>query len=319
MPSHSFGRYVGINLLMWTTFWTLLFPNEVSAQNLDLFGKWETMEKNEKIVLLLNNDNSGSFDGIAFLFVIDGNEIAATYDYGIFHYEYELKGNQLTLKEGNLEHPYFFTRASAPPVTPKTPPVFVDNALLGTWSNTQHVAIFNKDGKVEVDGKTYSFEARNGKLKFFTTNSLEENAYVIAQNTLSMALNGEFLQLKRNTPIGLSSMASTAHSIPPELSGKWCLVNQNPPPALSNECLILTVDGSFVSFSELPGKNGQTSLQVNDKGNWGVSNSQIHFISEERKEQFSFPLTKGTHHGLNYIQIQIGSQNYISADKRSTW
>ena len=64
------------------------------GQSTSLYGTWGAFEKKESILFVLNKDGSGSFDGIAFSYKIQENELVATFDYGVFNYDYILKDNQ---------------------------------------------------------------------------------------------------------------------------------------------------------------------------------------------------------------------------------
>ena len=170
------------------------------AQNAGLYGTWQSFEKKESILFILNKDESGSFDGIAFTYKIQESELVATFDYGVFNYDFELKSSQLTLKEGNLEHPYVFKKikeesSEVKAATPKT----IDPLLLGTWTNANHTVIFAADGTMTADGKKNLYEARDMRLKVFSGNQMEENPYSVYQDIISIALNGEIIQLKKYT------------------------------------------------------------------------------------------------------------------------
>ncbi|MBC7390847.1 MAG: hypothetical protein H7329_16690 [Opitutaceae bacterium] len=168
------------------------------GQSTGLYGTWEAFEKKESILFVLNKDGSGSFDGIAFSYKIQENELVATFDYGVFNYDYLLKDNQLTLKEGNLEHPYVFKKIKEEIVkTVVSLSKNIDPLLLGTWSNGSHKVVFNADGTMIADEKKQIYEAQGLKLKVFNGNQMEENPYSVYQNIISIALNGEIIQLKK--------------------------------------------------------------------------------------------------------------------------
>ncbi len=181
----------------------------VSSINFSLFGQsavlngtWEAFEKKERILFVLNNDGTGSFDGIAFSYKIQEKELIATFDYGIFNYDYELKDNQLTLKEGNLEHPYIFKKIKEEIVKPIVPASnTIDPLLLGNWTNPHHKVIFYSDGTMIADGKKEIYEAVGLKLRIFSGNTMEENPYSVYQDIISIVLNGEVIQLKKEEVI----------------------------------------------------------------------------------------------------------------------
>ena len=168
------------------------------GQSTSLYGTWEAFEKKESILFVLNKDGSGSFDGIAFSYKIQENELVATFDYGVFNYDYLLKNNQLTLKEGNLEHPYVFKKIKEEILKVAVSlSKNIDPLLLGSWSNVSHKVVFNADGSMVADGKKQIYETKELRLKIFNGNQMEENPYSVYQDIISIALNGEIIQLKK--------------------------------------------------------------------------------------------------------------------------
>ena len=174
------------------------------AQKAEMIGRWEAIEDKERIIFTLDQDGSGSFDGITFTYKIEGNELEATFFYGIFHYVYELgldktKTNQLTLKEGNLEHPYVFTKkeASSNGMRPIISVKELDLSLIGTWTDENNQITFNEDGTVLVNGVKHTYKTQGGAIKLYKGNQMEQAPYSVFQTTLAMALDGEVLQLKK--------------------------------------------------------------------------------------------------------------------------
>ncbi len=176
----------------------------IFAQNTDLEGRWESAEGNEKVFLTIEKDGSGSFDGIFFTYTIEGNELIATYFYGIFHYIFQLdipktkdQPTKLVLKEGNLDQPLLFTKLGKIGKQPMVAMKESDLSLLGSWTDEKHHVTFNDEGAVIVDGKKFKYETKGGSIKMYVGSQMLYAPYSVFQTTLALAFDGEAWQLKR--------------------------------------------------------------------------------------------------------------------------
>lgn len=181
----------------------MLAPISLFAQKAELVGRWEAIEGKERIILALEDDDSGTFDGMSFTYKIEGNELIATFFYGIFHYNFELtptknpKIKQLSLKEGNLEHPYMFDKKEIPTNGVRLAIKETDSSLLGSWADEKYKVTFSADGTVLINETSYLYKTQRGIIKLYKGDSMTQAAYSVFQTTLAMAIDGEVVQLKK--------------------------------------------------------------------------------------------------------------------------
>jgi len=171
------------------------------SQNNDIIGSWEVKDKNEIVRLQVNANGTGFFDTNPFTYEIKGNDLEVTYDYGTIYYIYEVKNDQFTLKEGNLEHPYVFKRKQLNSMETKisTPTSkSIDSRLLGTWVNGSQSLQFLADGTLIRNGKQKQlFQTTEGTLRIVQGNIMTESPYQVSDSLLSVVLDGQILQLKK--------------------------------------------------------------------------------------------------------------------------
>jgi hypothetical protein len=287
------------------------------AQKTALIGEWETMDKKEKIKFELLADASGSFDGMPFLYEADNKQIITTYEYGVFHYEYELKNNQLILKEGNLEHPYVFVRKkNESPSTIAPTKKSIDPAIVGTWTTATSTFQFNGNGTmVSPDGKRKLFETKEGKLRIFDGNQVEENSYSVSALNLNLVANGQIVHLQKKSLEAGTNEINTIKTILPELTGKWCYISSASEDAqVSGECVILSHDGHYLFLHE----TSTEKTAFLDKGEWWANPGNLYFLAENGQTD-TFRIAKKKHPALGYIMLNIDGRNFISADHKITW
>src|SRR5688572_24684615 len=80
-----------------------------------LAGVWHSNQFGYQMTLKLNADGSGEFDGEAIKYVVKGAQFAMTIvnDHETINYNYQLKGNNLTISGGDLDQPVAFARAGS--------------------------------------------------------------------------------------------------------------------------------------------------------------------------------------------------------------
>jgi len=172
------------------------------AQKAELIGRWEVMEDKNRVILTFDEDDSGSFDGMSFTYKIEGKELIATFFYGVFHYEFELSQDKtkvklLTLKEGNLEHPYIFTKKESEAKGLQLAIKETDSSLIGTWADETNKVTFDSEGNVTINGTKYYYKTQRGLIKLYKGDTMEQAPYSVFQTTLAMAIDGEAVQLKK--------------------------------------------------------------------------------------------------------------------------
>lgn len=170
------------------------------SQTNSIIGIWEAKDKNETLPLHLNANKTGTFDETPFTYEVNGNELEVVYESGTIHYAYELKGNSLTIKEGNLEHPYVFKRKSPSPEKAQSVGTTknIDNRILGTWGHgTQSVQFLANGTMIKNGSEKLLFETTEGNLRIFAGNTMTESPYQVADSLLHIVLDGKIILLKR--------------------------------------------------------------------------------------------------------------------------
>jgi hypothetical protein len=200
----SFSFRKSIKMKFFVLIFSLIITSySVFAQKAELVGRWEAKEGKEHIILVFDEDDSGTFDGMAFTYVVEGDELIATFFYGIFHYKYEFisdkktKYKKLSLSEGNLEHSYAFDKKIIPANGVRLAIKETDTSLLGTWEDEKHKVTFKEDGTVLVNETSYMYKTKRGIIKLYKGDSMTQAAYSVFQTTLAMAIDDEVVQLKR--------------------------------------------------------------------------------------------------------------------------
>lgn len=168
------------------------------AQDNALVGTWEAKDKNETVLLQLHANNTGVFDGTNLTYQTNGNELEVIYESGTIHYVYELKGTQLILKEGNLEHPYVFKKKPTKETENTQPVKNIDERLLGTWRKDNQSVQFLANGTMVKNGKEkWLYDTKDNKLRIVAGNTITESPYQVSDSLLHLVIDGQMLQLKK--------------------------------------------------------------------------------------------------------------------------
>ncbi|MDO8312825.1 MAG: hypothetical protein Q7T25_12880 [Sideroxyarcus sp.] len=76
-----------------------------------LTGRWLYQQGNAASEMVLGADGSGTFDGAALAYRVQGNQLLVSMNGGIIAYHFQLRQNQLLLEGGDLNGVVQFTRA----------------------------------------------------------------------------------------------------------------------------------------------------------------------------------------------------------------
>ncbi|MFM8914286.1 MAG: hypothetical protein ACKOE6_15425 [Flammeovirgaceae bacterium] len=149
-----------------------------------LFGIWQNNQQGFQMVLKLNKDYTGEFDGESIQFSTVGSTLSVVQNGETIIYDFKLQGNALTISGGDLDSVITFTRQGTTPTAATTPTApankpapaataqstaskgAVPQELVGKWcyvnvyssstggSSTERCITLNADGTYEYFGES---------------------------------------------------------------------------------------------------------------------------------------------------------------------
>jgi len=307
-----------------------------NIQQKKLFGIWQNSQFGYQMVLMLNENNTGEFDGESIRFATKGDKLEITQAGVTTSYTYSLQGNALTLSGGDLEGNVSFTKqGSAPQTNPvaqqKTaaPKLNVGSAdLLGLWSGNGETIEFDKNGQCKYLGQTYPYETSQGHVTLSTAQGQLMMAYSVANDQLTLIVNGKQLIYSKGASHAANGVANSGKgAVAGELVGKWCYVNVNSTSSggsSSSSCFVLNADGSYEYSGEssrsvnTPDFYGGTASQSSNRGTWWVQGDQL-FYNSQTKGQGSYQFQKRNHPKNGDPMIVINGQTYVTFYNKPPW
>ncbi len=313
-------------------------------------GVWQNSEMGFQMVLMLNADGSGEFDGEAIKYTSDAKHLIIQQNGDSNTYAYVLHENSLQLSRGDLEGPITFTKlgtsnASTKPQpqptttskTVKTKPQPSNNSqiadekkLIGIWSGYGETIEFTSDKNCNYLGQTYPYSVSQEHIVLETPQGDLMLAYQITGNQLSLTTNGKTLVYSKGgtatkTP---SNTNGGPKKVAPELVGKWCYVNVNSynnGGSSTEECIVLNANGTYqYGYESSRSVNtdtyyGGTNSSDSDSGTWWVQGTRVFYNSTMGKGQGSYELLKQNHPKSNDPMIVLDGKTYVSYYKKNPW
>jgi hypothetical protein len=308
-----------------------------NIQQKKLFGIWQNSQFGYQMVLILNENYSGEFDGEAIRFATKGDKLEITQSGTTTSYTYSLQGNALSLSGGDLEGTVAFTKQGSEPQTtnvaqqktaiPKSSASSAD--LIGLWSGNGETIEFDKSGQCKYQGQTYPYQASQGHVTLNTSQGQLMMAYSVANDQLTLIVNSKQLIYSKGGSHGANNAVSNSGKggVASELVGKWCYVNvysTNSGGSSSSNCFVLNADGTYEYSGEssrsvnTPDFYGGTSSQSSDRGTWWVQGDQL-FYNSQTKGQGSYQFQKKNHPKNNDPMIVINGQAYVTFYNKPPW
>jgi hypothetical protein len=300
----------------------------------NLVGIWQNSTFGYQMVLMLNEDNTGEFDGESITYTASGNRLSITQSDVTTPYNYTLQNNALTLSGGDLEGAVIFTRpgvaAEPQPVNQKaveTPkPIAASNSsdLLGLWSGNGETIEFKKEGQCNYSGQTYPYTASQGQVTLTTVQGNIVMGYAVAKNQLTLVVNGkQLLYVKGAANASATNNNEGKGGMAQELVGKWCYINVNSTyssSSSSSTCFTLNADGTYEYYSESSRsvEAGSTVSQDSDRGTWSVQADRIYYNSQSRG-QGSYQFQKRNHPKNGDPMIVLDGQTYVTFYNKEPW
>lgn len=295
-----------------------------------LTGVWQNNSFGYQMVLILQPDGTGEFDGESLTYASAPGRLSITIGSTNTVYTYSLKGNSLTLSGGDLQGAVVFGRegTSAPvstsaETTPKRSGI-TDTRLLGLWSGHGETIDFRPDGQCVYLGNTLNYKLGDGYVTLISAQVNAMFSYAIQGATLTLSANGQNISYNKVTGTAASPPVSLTGAVPMELVGKWCFLNMTSN-SQSSRCITLNADGTYSYVTESSRSvntetlYGGTSSQGGDEGTWWVKDDRIYYNSKTRGEG-SYRLEKRNHpKNTSDPMIVLDGEPYVTATLRPPW
>lgn len=289
------------------------------------------------MVLMLNEDNTGEFDGESITYTLSKDKLTIKQASATTTYNYTHQNNLLTLSGGDLESSVSFTRqgsnenketSSQKTLTqPKKSSASNDANLVGRWSGNGETIEFKKDGTCNYLGKSYPYQITGNQVTLATSQGDIPMMYALAGNQLTLVVNGrQLIYMKDSDDNGKKGIA-TRGSVSQDLVGKWCYVNVNSTTSggsSSSTCLTLNADGTYEYFGESSRSVntvdviGGTASQQSDRGTWSSQGDRIYYNSPTRG-QGSYQFQKRNHPKNGDPMIVIDGNAFVTFYNKPPW
>ncbi|MCU0325354.1 MAG: hypothetical protein MUF45_08900 [Spirosomaceae bacterium] len=181
-----------------------------------LVGKWSNTSFGFDMVLVLNADGSGSFDGEKITYSTNASNLIINEGGQKTNYQYSLSGNSLTLSGGDLDQAITFTKDQAitftkgggvatnnsPTTTPNpSKPANSGNnaAIIGTWSGNGETMILQANGQGSYNNIPFSYTVSGNTLNITGSGGTSQMQFSVSGNYLTLSGNGTTAMLQRGT------------------------------------------------------------------------------------------------------------------------
>lgn len=276
------------------------------------------------MVLQLNADGSGIFDGELLRYSVSENVLAITMGAKSITYFFSLNEKQLTLSGGDFDGMVIFFRASDPTFinsSTERPSAFSSTSreLIGLWSGGGEMIEFRTDGNCRYNGGLFPYSVSQGHIIIEATSGKAIFQYAIVSNKLVLTTNGQ--QAVYTRPANSTAQPKPGARNPVELAGQWCYMNMTSG-AQSGRCVTLSADGTYLysaersrSVTTMEGSGGISS-QSEDSGTWYVAGDRMYYQSRSG-ESGSYRLEKRNHpRNVNDPMIVLDDEPFVTTTQR---
>jgi hypothetical protein len=298
-----------------------------------IYGIWQNNQQGFQLMLILNPDGNGEFDGQTIQFKVQPKILAITAEGITTSYNYQLNGNSLTLSGGDLEGNVTFSRNGAEPNVPAPPAPrepekirsenHASNDLIGSWSGNGEVIEFKPDGKCAYLGNVFPYQVSQGYVTLTSGQGNVMFAYRVEGKQLTLTANGRNVIYTKSEG-NAAAPANTKGTVPMELVGEWCYMNMATN-SQTSRCLTLNADGTYVYSTQssrsvnTPDVYGGTASQGEHRGTWFVQGDRIYYNSPTQG-QGSYRLEKRNHpKNVNDPMLVIEGEPYVTTTLRAPW
>lgn len=312
--------------------------SKIQTSKPQLTGKWSNNEFGFAMVLELNTDGSGSFDGEKITYTNTASTLSVKQDGETTVYKYVLQNSQLTLSGGDLDAPIKFTKggstATISPTNSSTNTVKTGSNtptnLLGTWSVNGETVVFNNDKTGTYNGNPFHYSVSGNTLTTSDNTGTTVFSFAINGNNLTLVGGGVNIVMQRGNSSTSQSNTygnNSGGGIDQSIVGKWCWVNASSTyssSSSSSKCIVINNNGSYEYYAEGSisgygsGGYGGSSSQSSDRGTWRLEGNRIHVQSKaEGYKVYSFE--KRNHPKNGDPMIVIDGDTYVSFYQKAPW
>lgn len=303
--------------------WVLLSLSPVVLHAQDetntLVGVWKSGQFGDPLVLELNANGTGTFDGVPLQYEVDHRRLMIRLKGHETLYTYSFNHSQLMLSGGDLESPLTFTREAPRSEEPSL--LALSDALIGLWSGDGELIEFRADGKCRYDGKLFTYRLSQGHiiLEISTGNLVFE--YTLSKETLMLTIDGQRSAFTRLT--SASSVVATRKEDrnPTDLVGQWCYLTATSG-TKSGRCMTLNADGTYLYTSERSHATDMTNGSANpppDSGTWFVNGDRLYYQSLIKGSGY-YKLERRNHPGnTNEPMIVLNNEPFVAVGGQPPW
>jgi hypothetical protein len=315
-------------------------------QQSSIYGNWENSQLGYQIMLILQPDGKGEFDGEIISYTSTEKTLSLAVGSQVTTYNYVLGSNTLRLSDGDLVSPVTFTRlGSTPPKdlenldftgSPSSTiavsvPESTQGTIVGNWTGSGETIEFKSNGQCVYLGQTFPYRISSGQLTLSAADGEHIFSYSFTGDNLTLTASQGAVTYKRmNTTTDSNQSASNnpGGMIDQSLVSKWCYVDvnsYNSGASSSSTCVTLNADGSYAYYGESSRSvntqdySGGTSSQESDSGTWYVQGDRIYFNSQS-KGLLSYRLEKRNHpKNVNDPMIVLDGNPFVTAYNMPPW
>lgn len=315
--------------------------SKVQSSKSQLTGKWSNNEFGFAMVLELNTDGSGNFDGEKITYTNSTSTLSIKQNGETTVYKYILQNNKLTLSGGDLDAPITFSKGTNS--TTLTPPIPTNSSanttqtngntpanLLGTWSVNGETVVFKNDKTGTYNGNPFRYSVSGNTLTTSDNTGTTVFNFAVNGNNLTLIGGGVNVVMQRG---GANNSQSNTYGnsggggLDQSIVGKWCWVNASSTyssSSSSSKCIVINANGSYEYYAEGSisgyggGGYGGSSSQSSDRGTWRLEGNRIHVQSQaEGYKVYSFE--KRNHPKNGDPMIVIDGDTYVSYYQKAPW
>ena len=335
-------------MLVWFTASAQIGQKITTATGNGIEGTWSNTEFGFEMVLMLNKDGSGEFDGDIVKYKVSRNQLDLITEEGTTTYQFILKENRLTLSGGDLEKPITFSRLGQDPVKEdqanmnrNTSNDEAKNDLTGKWEGNNEVLEFRNGGIILISGVSANYSVSGNQLTITGPNGSQTFGFKLQAGSLTIQINGQNHVYYRSSKEGvagnpqpvISQPSSGKGRIAPELVGKWCYINVSSSSSggwTTDECIVINADGTYEYNYESSGSvsgydqygsqtySGGTGSQSHDQGTWRLDGNTLYVQSQSKGNQV-LTLQKVNNPKNGDPMIVIDGRAYVTYYQKPSW
>lgn len=315
--------------------------SKVQASKTSLAGNWSNNQFGFAMILQLNTDGSGTFDGEKITYTSTPTTLSVKQDGETTVYKYALQNGKLTLSGGDLDAPIAFAKdggtvnassqANTSPAPQKSNNANSPN-LLGTWSVNGETVVFNADKTGTYNGNRFNYSISGNTLTTSDNTGTTVFNYSVNGNNLTLVGGGVNVIMQRgsantNTSQSNTYNKNTGGGIDQSIVGKWCWVNASSTytsSSSSSKCIVLNGNGSYEYYAEGSisgyggGGYGGSASQSGDRGTWKLEGNRIHVQSQAQGYKV-YSFEKRNHPKNGDPMIVVDGDTYVTFYQKVPW